>query len=486
MAFGRRGEGRMDHLGWAPWLILVAVYTAVVVRAVLLERREPYARAAWLLLLVALPTIGTILYLLFGEPWVSPRLRRRTRLVHRALVEHAPPPALDPPSAVARNAFRTCETASGWPLSTATAPWVAPDADSAIDCIVADIDAARSSVHLSFYIWLTDHNGSRVADAICRAAQRGVTCRIVADAIGSRSLIRSPQWAAMRAAGARLCASLAVPWGIGFLAGHRTDLRNHRKIAVIDGRIGWCGSQNCADAAFLPKRRFAPWVDILFRFEGPVVRQAELIFASAWMVETGEDMAAVFADQPPLTPRHGYPAIAVGTGPLSPASTMTNIFAAVLAAAEHHVVITTPYFAPDPPLLDAIVAAARRGVDLSIIFPNRNDSFITGAISRAYYPVLARAGARIFEFRGGLLHAKTLVVDGALMLVGSANMDRRSLDLNFENNMLIQSPELAEAVSAHQRRWLADAIEISPGGVTARSLPRRFFDNLLTMAAPLS
>ena len=177
----------------------------------------------------------------------------------------------------------------------------------------------------------------------------------------------------------------------------------------------------------------------------------------------------------------------VADGPAGYFSTLSikAIVAAVRAAADHQVVITTPDCAPDPPLLDASVAAARRGVDLSIIFPNRNDSFITGAISRAYYPVLARAGARIFEFRGGLLHAKTLVVDGALMLVGSANMDRRSLDLNFENNMLIQSPELAEAVSAHQRRWLADAIEISPGGVTARSLPRRFFDNLLTMAAPL-
>lgn len=162
---------------------------------------------------------------------------------------------------------------------------------------------------------------------------------------------------------------------------------------------------------------------------------------------------------------------------------MTDLFVAVLAAARETVTITTPYFAPDPPLIGAIVAAARRGVALRIIFPRRNDNRIVGAISRAYYPVLAKAGVRIFEYRGGLLHAKTLIADGSLGLVGSANMDRRSLDLNFENNILFDSTDLAERVAAHQRAWLADAIEIDHGGLAARSLPRRFVDNLLTMIA---
>lgn len=362
---------------------------------------------------------------------------------------------------------------------------VAPDADVAITSIVADIDASTRTVHLSFYIWLGDCNGTKVVDAVCRAAGRGITCRIVADAIGSHALIRSPQWTAMREAGAHVYASLPVPFGLGLFAGHRTDLRNHRKIIVVDGRTTWCGSQNCADPAFLPKRKFAPWVDILIRYEGPVARQAELIFASAWMAETGEDMTRVMAADPPLPLPDGFAAIAVGTGPMSPHATMTDIFLAVLAAARERVVITTPYFAPDPSLLDAIIAAARRGVKLTIIFPQRNDSRIVSAISRAYYPLLARAGIHIFEFRGGLLHAKTLVVDDALALVGSANMDRRSLDLNFENNVLFESVALAAEVRAHQQRWLDDAVEIDHDGVAERSLPRRFVDNLLTMAAPL-
>ena len=475
----------MRTLDTAIWLTLTAIHLTVIARAILLEDRDSYARAAWVLLLVSLPGIGTVLYLLFGERWISNAFRKRARECYTMLLPYAPQTEACDVSPESAGAFRTCEAASRWPTATGNTAQVASGPDAAITGIVADIDAATRTVHLSFYIWLSDHNGTKVVDAVCRAARRGVTCRIVADAIGSRALIHSPHWNTMREAGAHLCASLPVPFGLGFLAGHRTDLRNHRKIVVVDGATTWGGSQNCADPAFLPKRKFAPWVDILIRYEGPIARQAEVIFASAWMAETGEDMRPVLSPDLPLPSPSGFSAIAVGTGPLSPQATMTDIFVAVLAAARERVVITTPYFAPDPPLLNAIVAAARRGVRLTIIFPQRNDSRIVGAISRGYYPLLARAGVHIFEFRGGLLHAKTMVVDETLALVGSANMDRRSLDLNFENNVVFESAALAAEVAAHQSRWLDQSVEVDYDGVAARSLPRRLLDNLLTMAAPL-
>lgn len=464
-------------------LAALALHLSVIARAILVEGREPQARAAWLLLLLALPGVGTVLYLLFGEAWVSRRFRRRVAEAGDRLAAFAP--QADPTGiAPFDTAFATCAAAAGWPVAGGNAARVAPDSDAAIDMMVADIDAARDAVHISFYIWLNDHNGTRVAEAVCRAARRGVACRVAADAVGSRAFIRSAAWQAMRDAGAHLLATLRVPLGIALLAGHRIDLRNHRKITVIDGRITYCGSQNCADPAFLVKRRFAPWVDILIRYEGPVARQAELIFAALWTAETGEDLRAGLAPNVPPSP-DGFAAIAVGSGPLSPRGAMTDLFTACLAGARESVTITTPYFVPDPALLGAIVAAARRGVALTIVFPHRNDSRIVAAISRAYYPVLAAAGARILEFRGGLLHAKTLVVDARLALVGSSNMDRRSLDLNFENNILFHSAELAEQVIARQRGWMADAIEIDHGGIAARSLARRFLDNLLTIGGAL-
>lgn len=476
----------MIDLGTPQWLIVLALHLVVMVRAILLEGRDSYSRAAWLLLLISLPLIGVILYLLFGEPWISNSFRERSRRIDEELRPFAPLPAQNTEiTSVTANAFRTFEAASCWPVSIGNMARLAPDSDTAIAMLVADIDSSTQSVHLSFYIWLDDNNGTKVVEAVCRAARRGVTCRIAADAVGSRALIRSALWTAMRDAGARLCSALQAPLGLGFLVGHRVDLRNHRKIVVIDGRVTYCGSQNCADPAFLVKRSFAPWVDILVRYEGPVARQADIIFASAWTLETGEDLRPVMAVEPPQPSANGFPAIATGTGPLSPRATMTDMFVAVLAAAQTRVTITTPYFAPDPPLIGAIVATARRGVEVRIIFPRRNDNCIVGAISRAYYPVLARAGVRIFEYCGGLLHAKTVVVDGTLALIGSSNMDRRSLDLNFENNILFESADLAAQLGERQHRWLGDANEIDRNSATSRPMPRRFVDNLLTMVSAL-
>lgn len=466
-------------------LVMLAIHLAVIARALLVEEREPMARAAWLLLLLAAPGVGTVLYFLFGEPWVSARFRRKAAEAKSALSGFAPPggESVDPPFA---GPFATCAAANGWAWTSGNCAQVAPSSDEAIAMLIADIDAATASVHLSFYIWLDDHNGTKMAEAVSRAARRGVTCRIAADAIGSRDFIRSRHWPAMRAAGAHLCATLEVPFGLWLLAGHRIDLRNHRKIAVIDGRIAYGGSQNLADPAFLPKRAFAPWVDILIRYEGPVARQADLIFAALWSTETGEDLRPYFTRQPAAEPHpEGFTAIATEAGPLSPRGTMTDIFVACLWAARERVTITTPYFAPDPRLLGALVATARRGVALTIVFPHRNDSRIVGAISRAYYPILAAAGIRIFEFRGGLLHAKTLIADETLALVGSANMDRRSLDLNFENNFLTDSRELAAEVIALQRQWLADSTEIDHDRLAIRSRPRRLYDNTLTILGAL-
>tara|TARA_B100001179_G_C18599010_1_gene408961 strand:+ start:656 stop:2089 length:1434 start_codon:yes stop_codon:yes gene_type:complete len=475
----------IDH-GSAAWLLVGLVHITVIVRAVVIADRDPYARAAWLLLLVTLPVIGVALYILFGEPWISRGERLRWRRLSEELLAYAPCSQSNAGSSeLTGNAFRTFEATAGWTVAAGNRASLLPDSDAAIATLVADIDAARHSVHLSFYIWLGDRNGTKVVDAVCRSARRGVRCRIAADAIGSRSLIRSTHWKRLNEAGAQLCELLPAPLGLGFLVGRRTDLRNHRKIAVIDGQITYCGSQNCADPDFLVKAAFAPWVDIMLRFEGPVARQADLIFTQAWAMETCEDVHTHFAAAVPDIAPNGFPAIAAGTSPLTPRGAMSDMFVAAVSAARTTICITTPYFAPDPSLANAIVAAARRGVDVRIIFPHRNDSRIIGAISRAYYPILAGAGVRIFEFRGGLLHAKTLVVDDRLVLIGSSNMDRRSLDLNYENNILLESTAIAAMVRNRQEKWLEECVQVEREDACSRPLARRLGDNLLTMIAPV-
>ena len=306
--------------------------------------------------------------------------------------------------------------------------------------MVADIDAAKDHVHVLFYIWLPDHNGCKVVEALKRAAARGVTCRAMADDLGSRTIIRSEHWQAMRAAGVRVAAGLPIGNPLLRPFDGRIDLRNHRKIVVIDDRITYCGSQNCADPEFLVKAKYAPWVDAVMRFEGPIARQNQFLFASDWMTYVDENLDDILSKPLPLPTPGGAPAQVIGTGPTVRYSAMPEMFESLLFAARREVVVTTPYYVPDESLQNALCTTAYRGVDTTIVFPARNDSWIVGAASRSYYADLLAAGVKIYEYEGGLLHTKSLTLDGEVTLIGSANMDRRSFELNYENNILFHDP----------------------------------------------
>lgn len=469
-------------------VVYVIAHVGVIVRALAVPEREPASRAAWVLILVFVPVVGIAAYLLFGEPWVARRFRRRARRVGAdlALEDRAGESSI--PDTVPerfRPAFRACEALSRCPATLGNLATLAADSNAAIDAMVRDFDQARETIHISFYIWLADRNGIKVVEALARAAARGVTCRVLADGVGSRGLIRSRHWAALRQAGVKLCTSMKLSLGLALVLGSRVDLRNHRKIVVIDNRITWCGSQNCADPEFLVKAKFAPWVDIMLRFEGPVAAQNQRLFASDWMVEACEDLSAMLADAAPEAAPRGFPAVAFGTGPMSPKGAMSDVFASLLYGAEREVVISTPYFVPDPPLLAALTGCARRGVVSRLILPARNDSWAVAAISKANYPPLVESGVELFEFQGGLLHAKTVVADRMVALVGSANMDRRSLDLNFENNILLCSPDVSSDIRTRQDAWLAASRRISGQSVLERPLLRQIGENIATIFGPV-
>ena len=229
----------------------------------------------------------------------------------------------------------------------------------------------------------------------------------------------------------------------------RIDLRNHRKIVVIDNNITYVGSQNCADAAFLPKQKYAPWVDAVMRITGPVARQNQVVFAGDWLAERPEDdLGALLMPSPPL--EDGFPAQVMAQGPMDSPFAVPEMFASVIYAARRELVITTPYYVPVDSLQSAIRAAANRGVDVRLILPARNDDFAVAAASRSYYADLIAAGVRIYEYDAGLLHAKSITMDGEVTLIGSANMDCRSFALNFENNILLVDAGTTTAMRARQ------------------------------------
>lgn len=466
-------------------LISILLTLAVMARILLRPNRVPASRVAWLVVVGGLPLVGIVAYLLFGEVNIGRRRVGRVREALARIPRYTGGGSEEIVPERYRNLFRLGHSVSGfWPVGGNTGRLLA-DSNATIDALVADIDAAKRHVHLLFYIWLADNNGCKVIEALKRAAKRGITCRVMVDDVGSRGLVRSQHWQAMREAGIKVASGLAVGNPLLRVFTSRIDLRNHRKIVVIDGWITYCGSQNCADPEFLVKARYAPWVDAMVRFEGPIAHQNQLLFAGDWMAGVSEDLGGLLhtaAGDPDAT---SMPAQVIGTGPTVRYSAMQEVFQSLLFAARREIVITTPYYVPDDSLQSALCATAYRGVDTTIIFPARNDSWIVGWASRSYYADLLAAGVKIHEYKGGLLHTKSLTVDGELTLIGSANMDRRSMELNYENNILVYDPELTEAMRARQREYMERSRQVTHAEVISWSLPRKLINNTVATLGPL-
>ncbi|MFN4100427.1 MAG: phospholipase D-like domain-containing protein [Pararhodobacter sp.] len=472
-----------------------AVQLVVLVRALTRPGREPASRLAWVLVILAVPALGVVLYLLLGE--VSPGRRRFARLqaVREALPVTVPGAGHAPLPAEARGAFARAAAVNGFAPVPGNAANLLAGNEAAVEALVADIDAARETVHLLVYIWLDDTSGRRLMAAVTRAALRGVRCRVMVDGLGSRRLLRSKGWAAMRAAGVETGIAFDTSLAPVRMLMERIDIRNHRKIFVIDGAIAYCGSQNCADAAFDIKPRHGPWVDLMLRLEGPVVWQMQALFLADWLAHSrpvagplaaqAEAEAAALLAAPAQPQPGGFAALAYGTGPDLSSNAVPDVVGLLLAAAQREVVLTTPYFVPTPGLEEQLCATALRGVAVTLILPARNDSRMVYWASRASYPGLLRAGVAIHEHAPGLLHAKAVTVDGALAMVGSANLDRRSFELNFENNLLISDPAVTAALRVRQQSYLADSRPVTADQVAAWTLPRRLLYNAVAMLSPV-
>jgi cardiolipin synthase len=468
-------------------ILFLVAQVATLLFAISRPNRKPAARLAWVTMILALPLLGIIAYLLLGEIRISKKRRTLASDIERMLPRPGASSAasgttrLDGPHAAS---FELARSINNLQPSSANSARLAADSNAAIDEIVADIDRAKHSVHLCFYIWLADRNGTRLKEAVIRAAQRGITVRVLADALGSRAFIRSAHWREMKAAGVEARQALPVGGLLWTLLRGRVDLRNHRKLAIMDNRIAWCGSQNAADPEFEIKARFAPWVDIMSRWEGPVVRDMQFLFAADWLAESGEDLSALLKPDD----RAGAGTITaqvIGTGPTGHYAAISTCFTSLVHSAREELVLSTPYFIPDEQLLYALLAAGRRGVDARLILPRRNDSRFVAAASRSYYRDLLAAGLQIHEYEGGLLHAKTMVIDRRVGLIGSANLDRRSFELNFENNVLFEDESFARQVRERQQQYLDQARCIDLARLEKRSPLYRVWGNTVAMMAPL-
>lgn len=478
----------MEHLRLFFSGLLIVAEIAILLRALLRPHREPASRLAWIIVIIVVPILGVVAYLLIGEARISPGRRALGREVDARLPRPSGHERAVRKLASGRHwaPFALARTINGLNPTGGNSATIAADSNAAIDQMVADIDGAARHVHGCFYIWLADNNGLKVKNALIRAAGRGVEVRVLADALGSRWIIRSPHWGEMREAGCDMRVALPVGNLLWTMIRGRVDLRNHRKLMVVDNAVAWCGSQNVADPEFRIKPRYAPWVDIMTRWIGPVALQCQYLFVSDWMAEGGDDVSGMLTERSNGAMAMGTTiAQVIGTGPTANFDAMPACFAELIHSARSELVVTTPYFVPDEQLLFALTSAARRGVKTIIVFPKHNDSRIVAATSQSYYAQLIKAGVEIYEFGPGLLHAKTMLADRSVGLVGSANLDRRSFELNFENNILFMDEGLAAAVRDRQSAYIAQADRVTAADVAEFGIARRLWQNLLATMSPV-
>jgi len=464
--------------------------TGFTIRILVRNNLTPTTRLTWFLVILILPYIGAVIYWMFGEADVGFHADSKRQKILTQLEENHPE-VLGNKKYLEEHieqqycsAFAYASSVNGFQLTAGNSARLMRDAKDTTSNMIADFDAATDHIHILYYIWLEDETGISIANALMRAAQRGVKCRVMADGLGSRKFIASSTWKKMQACGVDVAVALPLKNPIRTLIFSRIDLRNHRKITIIDGKITYCGSNNCADPEFRVKAKYAPWVDIMLRFEGPIVAQNQLLFASDWLVRNPSTDLNDFVYSLEAKP-HGFYAQVFADGPTERRDATPQLFTLLFAQAQEKLIISTPYFVPDYSVVNGLCAAAHRGVKVVMIFPQRNDSFVVSATSKSYYRQLLESGVIIYEFKDGLLHAKTMTIDGSITLIGSTNLDLRSFDLNYENNILLRDDELTVEVQHRQQDYIEHSHKILLDDVLKWSLPRRIWYNIVAMLGPV-
>lgn len=448
------------------WAIRLAMIVAIP------ARRPPEAARSWLLLVLFLPVPGLVLYRLIGRA-AFPAWRRE-RFERTADRRESVAAALTDSTRASRTA-RLARTLGGFPACPGNAFRLLPGYDEAIAAMIAAIDGATTRVHLLTYIFADDRTGHAVAAALGRARARGVEVRVLVDALGSRAW--APRSMAMLHA-LGLDAHLVLPVRFAALRRARSDLRNHRKLCLVDGRLGFVGSQNIVD------RDFKPGIvndELVAQVEGPVAAALDAVFASDWFLETQEAV-------PPLPiPAVRGPAMlqAMPSGPDYGVPGYERLLVELLHGAEAHIAIVSPYLIPDQALLTALKNAVARGVTIDLIVSSVVDQRLVSLAQRSYYTELLEAGVCLHRYRDRLLHAKNVAIDGRIGVIGSSNADVRSFMLNAEISLILHDGEASAGLVEVQRGYIARSDPLTLDAWRARPRLGRILENLARLVSPL-
>lgn len=468
------------------WLMIAAVTMRVV-----FKRRVVGVSLAWLMIIYIIPIGGVFAYILFGELNLGKKRAERAKDMFRPYEDwfqrltdcpgHQPHLMTEH----ARPLNDLCENRLGIPALSGNTLSLQDSPQTILRSLIDDIHDAQHAIQMEFYIWHPGGLADEVATALIMAAKRGVNVRILLDAAGSMRFFRSHWPKLMRHAGIQIVEALAVSPLRMFL--RRLDLRQHRKIVVIDSHIAYTGSMNMVDPAyFKTDAGVGQWIDVMVRVTGPTVAVLNSIQAWDWEVETGERHLPTLPDCPlPSSVDAADMIQVIPSGPGMPDEIIHQTLLLSIYQARESVVITTPYFIPSENLLHAMKGAAQRGVSVDIVIPDKNDSLMVEWASRSFFSELLTAGVRIHRFQGGLLHTKSVVIDGNHCLIGTVNLDMRSLWLNFEVTLAVDNAEFTQQLSWLQQQYIADSHPVDAKTWHDRPIANKLFEQFFYMFSPL-
>ena len=479
-------------------ILAVAAHVLIVLTAtvhIIMKRPAIGVALAWMFLIAILPLIGGALYLLIGERRTGHRraedmtaLRSDYEKIWRTAVFQAftnvdwnrhPP--------MAQGLDRIGRHVAGSPTVRGSQAALISDPQDCLRQIARDIDSAQTNLLMEFYIWAEGGTADDVLDAVIRAAERGVHCRILVDALGSRPWWRGTQPRRLRDAGVQLKPALPVGPFRAFLG--RSDLRLHRKIVIIDGATAWTGSMNLVDPRYFKQDAgVGEWIDAMVRLEGAAIVPLAATVIGDWALETREPIdaltrGAALRDVAPSGPTDIQ---VLATGPGETRDGLLQMLLVLINSAQKDITVTTPYFVPDPALLPALRSAANRGVKVSIVVPAKVDSILTRFASRSYYQDFKDCGVAIYLFEGGFLHTKSITVDGSISMFGTVNFDMRSLWLNYEVALFVYDEDFTTTLRALQQSYISESRQLDQAAWANRPFRYRFVENTLRLFSPIT
>lgn len=469
-----------------PWiyqtLTLTYVLSVITVIAVILgENRNPLKSLAWVTVLILLPAVGLVLYFFFGRSVKNKRmisrrnkrkLRRRERFAPaRKAMETLPEPS--------HSIARLATGLTGSVFYTDNNLEFFSDGPTKFAALKADLMSARSSILLQYYIFEDDRIGNEIAEILIAKAREGVKVRVIYDHVGSLKVSRK-FFRRMTEAGVQVFPFFRVTFPI---LSSRINWRNHRKLTVIDGRIGYIGGMNIADRYVDGGKNFDLWRDLHARLTGPAVMSLAHSFAVDWNFMGNDLIPEEPADVSVAGSGAGVQTIT--SGPMSHWNNVAHVFLRAIGSARERVFIQTPYFLPTESLIKALQSAALSGVDVRVMIPRRSDSRLLVLASRSYVSECLRAGIKFYFFEPGMLHSKLLIVDHDFASMGSTNFDFRSFEHNFEANLLIYSSKANAELTEIFKADLRESTRVLPAEWKKRSRSQRAIESVVRLLSPI-